>query len=504
MNNEEKNLPVSDGEEKIKEIKPEAAKKLSKNALIGIIAGGVALVVGIVVLLVVLLSGGKCDSHVDANADLKCDNCGQAMEANQNGDNTEGGNTEGGNTEGGNTEGGNEGNQGENNEDKGVEVSFVVKLDNGTSVSGVKFTLARGTKEFQLVSGDDGTVKYTLDAGTYIVDYDIETLPEYCWGETDKVVINKETSTITICLVDNRPDGSMNKPFYTAEDPMEITLAPGQEVFFNYRGSNETYIRVYHKDAVICYSGEETGAVDGIAEYLLVPDSVGRITVFSVKNASDSEITTTVEVIAPEGTMDNPHEMTGNRIETTIPAESEVYYRWTADKNGVLVVFTSTLDSNVSVTKVLESLVPISSSTNGSNYTYISVKAGDSITICVSALVSGEENARDNSNNEGSDEPLMIDIAVELVVADGNESNPVPVLKDYIDITFDGAESFVFRGEIGQTISIIDETDIAIVYNGVTYTPDGEGIITVTLTDSPVFTVSSSSDSLNGVRIDIN
>ena len=515
--NEEKKLPTSEtevkdstkNEEKVSVTNKDTPKKLSKGALIGIIVGGVVLVAA-VVILVVLLSGGKCDSHIDANFDFVCDNCGQPLENKENGNaegNPDGGNPDGGNPDGGNTGNGNTdgGNTGGDSENQGIEVTFKVLIDNTTTASGVKFTLKRGTNEYQLESGEDGTVKFTLGVGSYEVEFDYETLPEYCTFETEKIKVTADTVNIDINLVDNRPDGSQNKPFYTSEDPMEITLAPGQELFFNYRGSNETYIRVYHENAVICFNGEETAAVDGIAEYLLVPDSEDRITKFSVKNVSDSEITATVEVIAPEGTMDNPHEITGNIIEATIPAESEVYYRWTADKDGILVVFTSTLDSNVSVTKVLENLVPISSSTNGSNYTYISVKSGDSITICVSALAPTEEKANKNNGNEGSGDTKTVDITVDLVIVEGSEADPVPVLKDGIDLTFDGAESFVFRGEVGQTISISEETDIAIIYDGVTYTPDAEtGIISITLTDSPVFTVSSSSDTLNGIRIEIN
>ena len=86
----------------------------------------------------------------------------------------------------------------------------------------------------------------------------------------------------------------------------------------------------------------------------------------------------------------------------------------------------------------------------------------------------------------------------------GNELDPVPVLKQYIDITLDADESFVFLGEIGQTIIIEEETDISIIYNGETYTPDENGAISITLTESARFTVVNDSDMINGIRIIIN
>ena len=77
MNNEEKNIPTVEepAEEKIlsPEPAPEAKKKLSKGAIIGIAAGAAAVIVAVIILLVTLLGGEK--PHTHSYVDGKCE-CG--------------------------------------------------------------------------------------------------------------------------------------------------------------------------------------------------------------------------------------------------------------------------------------------------------------------------------------------------------------------------------------------------------------------------------------------
>ena len=65
--NEEKNLPTEVSTEENVEINTDPKKKLPLGALIGIIAGAVAVIA--IVVVIILLSGNKCPGHVDADDD---------------------------------------------------------------------------------------------------------------------------------------------------------------------------------------------------------------------------------------------------------------------------------------------------------------------------------------------------------------------------------------------------------------------------------------------------
>ena len=488
MNNNEEKIVSTETEESV-ETKPEG-KQLSKGALIGIICGAVA-VVGAIVLIILLAGGSKCKAHVDTNGDNACDNCGEYVPSSNDNQNPDEDQTIDDET-----------NTPNDDDQTGVseEITFQVKLDNGELLSGIAFKLYNNKKEYSLVSGDDGSVKSDVGTGTYYVEFDDETLPEYCWGDTEKVTISKDTTVVVLDVTDNRPDGSAKKPYYVSDEPIQITVGADQEIFFSYRGTTVKYVKVYHESAVVCYNGVEYPAEDGVTNLMLQPDSVaGSLTIFSIKNSSDTEFTATMEVVAPLGTSENPHEMIGNSLSLSLALESTVYYKWTADKSGVLVVNTSTLQSEISVTKILENDVPISSSTYGDYSAYLVVKAGDVITVSISAIT----NTTEESPAMLVDEAALIEINIDFVVCAGTDTDPVPVLKDHFDISFGAGDQIVFLGEAGKIVVIESEPDVYVIYGGQSILPDANGNISLTLTDSGWFTVVNTLDGINGVSIEI-
>lgn len=418
-----------------------------------------------------LVACASCE-HVDADDDYLCDKCGEHYD---DGDNDVG------------------------PEITDVEVAFSVRLDNGEALSGVNITFASKTDSYNVVSGADGSIKLSLKPGNYSIDYDYDTLPEYCTPETFGVKITEETTSVSLVVVDNQPDGSKEKPFYISESITEITIEPGQEIFFNYRGTTEKYVRVYHAAAVVYY-GEEVGvAVDGVTNLLLQPADVGRISTFSVKNTSDTAFTTNMELVAPLGTIENPIVLEENNATVTVQPEQVIYYSWTADKSGMLVLASPTERNNVSLTKVLDNDVLIISMTDGSAAAYLPVSAGDVVTISVSSIAPTSEQVQQNPGIGN----MPLDVELALNVYAGTEEDPVPVLKDYIDLSVGAGESIVFSALAGQSLVIYDESAITVTHGDQTYTNDNGSVIEVTLT-SNIFTITNGADHLNGIDIQIN
>lgn len=324
----------------------------------------------------------KCKAHVDADDDHLCDNCGAEYD---DGD--------------------------EAPDITTVSVTISVKLDNGDALADVKFTLTRGEKSIELTSGQDGTVKIDLEGGIYQIDYDYESLPEYCSPDTFGFRVEEGTSAVDLTIVDNKPDGSAAKPFFISENETEITLAPDQELYFMLRVSTVRYINVYNAAAVIVFDGDSYAAKDGVASLVIEPDEnqMGVAnSVFSVKNTSGTEFTALLEVTAPSGSMENPIELTENSATVTVNCDTVVYYTWVATADGMLTLTTDNPRNSIYLRRVLENDVPVDQYTNGELSATIEVAEGDVITIGVSAIEAGKDD-----ENKDYDIEISFELSIE-------------------------------------------------------------------------------------------
>lgn len=466
MNNEEKNLVENEIPKENTDING-TGRKLSKGALIGIVSGAAAVVIVAVILIIALAGGKKCKAHVDANDDYMCDNCGDDFDDGP----------------------------------RSVQIKFNVKLDNGSAVSGVRFTVARGGNSYTLTSGADGSVTQSLPLGAYSIEYDYESLPTHCSPDSFGFKVEDGTTEVAITIVDNTPDGSARKPFFISENETEITLLPGQEFYFNYRGSSEKHVYVYNSGAVISYNGESFEAVDGIASTILKPEAVaGKVTIFSVKNNTDAEFTATMELVAPVGSMENPIILTEKSGTASVTSEQIVHYRWTSDKDGVLVLTSSNVRNSISLTKIIENDISIITYTEGSAAAYISVSVGDVITLAVSALQPTSDELKADPTLATT--PTPVDFAFSIYA--GTDEEPVPMLKSQLDVSLAANSSVVFslEGGVGKFISIPDEENVTIKHDGILYTPNDDSEVNVLLY-STVFTVNNNYEYHNNIIIKI-
>ena len=302
----------------------------------------------VAVLLCSLASCGGCKAHVDADDDLACDNCGEVY-------------------------------------DDGITVTFTVTFEDGKPLSG-KTLILDDQHHYELTLDENGQVTFNVFVGIYEASVDGYLL------NVDLIKVKKDTTEVSITAMDNIPDGSREKPFYITESQIELTLAPGEEIFYNYRGTTIKYASVKSEGVVINYNGESFEAVDGevmatIQPGTLNPDApeAGRTTIFSVKNVSSEAISVVLYFEAPEGSSENPFVLEENELTVTVNSEIEYYYVFTADKNGTLVLTVPFENNDVTLTKVVEGNVPIVVKTSGATEAQIEVKAGDRITIKVSA-----------------------------------------------------------------------------------------------------------------------
>ena len=379
MNNEEKIL--SENEAPAENTNSE--KKLSKGALIGIICGAVALVAVVVVLLVILLGGNKTPecTHADKDDDYLCDLCGEHFD------------------------------DGDEAPEKPAvttkDVTFVLKLDDGTVLPGVKFAIVRGETRIDLVSDANGKATATLEQLAYSIEYDSDTLPEYCMADTFGIKVDESTSEITLSVIDNKPNGTMAKPFPVLESEISVTIGAEQELIYVYRGSSMKILSLDNADVVVAYGDEERNATADNPIYV-VPSDIGKATYFTLKNPTNAEISCTLHFDAPLGSSENPIEVDESGATVRVNNETFRYYSYTVTKDGVITLTCENERNNITLTRILENDVPEVVQTNGLSSISMEVVAGDVITIGVSAL---EPN--DSHENKDYDIDISFTISVE-------------------------------------------------------------------------------------------
>ena len=459
MNNEEKQLPETPI---VEENNTPEKKKLPTGALIGIICGAVALVVAAILLVVLLLPGADdgCQ-HIDKDDDYLCDNCGEHFD---------------------------DGDEPIDPLVTNATVNFIVKLEDGTPLEGVKFSLLRGEQILSLVTGNDGSVKQLLDYGAYSIEVDYETLPEYCYADVLGIKVQDGTGDFVITVIDNKPDGSVDKPLPILENDTEISLEPGDELYFTYRGATIKYLTINSDKLEVSYKDETYSAEDGVISVTISPESIGEMTIFSVKNISDSSVSTTMKVYAPEGSDENPIELTENSATVSVTGEETKYYTYIADKDGVLILTTPTTNSNISVTRFMvkeidgETIeIPTVSQQEGAGSLYVFVKAGEKVKIAVAT-----------ANSSGEENDYVIDFSVNVHAA--TDVEPLVISSCEIYLSIDAYASVVFSASESVSITISADEGLVVSQNGTVLTPTQNGKYTINLTSSDVISVENNLD----------
>jgi hypothetical protein len=195
-----------------------------------------------------------------------------------------------------------------------------------------------------------------------------------------------------------------------------------------------------------------------------------------------------VAAIEPaKGTMENPIVLLESETLMTLSAGEVLYYLWTVDKSGVLLVTSECEYNNISMTNT--NTYAVSAMTAGSAGEYITVNAGDEILICVAS----------------TREDIGPTVDMKLSCFTATEADPVPVVKSTLDLSFAAGASLTFTAETGKTLSITDD-GVSVTVGDTVLTPDGSGKITLRLAgdgEMTVFTVTNTKDSANGITVNV-
>ena len=396
------------------------------------------LISSLVVALAVSFSSCKKDEpceHVDKDDDFVCDKCGEDF-------------------------------------DDGIEkesCSFTVVDSDGNKLSGAKFTLARGSVKETFTSGANGTVSAELLAGKYSVEFDYDTIPSGFLPSVFAIEVKEDATSFELLIMNNNPNGTEERPFVLSENETSGSIPANGEVFYALHGGNGKKLVIENENVTVVYNGETYRPENGIVEVPFSSD-IGEMNRFSVKNGTASDIELVVQLVSPLGSFDNPIVISENSVTANVPAGGGICYKWIAPSDGVLLITSDNTKNNINLTNSTTNVV--SSQTDGSAGEYMAVSAGDEVIISVSAKTSKNDSAK------------FTEIQFNVALYAGTSANPIPVIKDIIDVSLGANTSFTFAWDGIGDVELKDD-DATLV--------KGDGY----------FTVTNSLDTINGVVIEI-
>lgn len=403
--------------------------------------------------------GNKCDGHVDKNDDGKCDKCEEPYE---DGD--------------------------EESDIVKEQCSFTVIDSDGNKLSGAKFTLTLGSVTEALTSGTDGKATVELFPGEYAVEFDYDSIPSGFLPSVSTVEISSENKSFELLLVNNNPNGTADRPYFITEDETPLELSVNAEIYYVLRGGAGKTLVIENDDVSVTYNGTAYTPEDGVVS-IPIEAQIGSMNSFSVKNTATTSNSVVIKLVSPLGAMDNPIVMTENTVVAKAPVDGSVCYKWTATSAGVLVVTSANERNNI--TLINSTTNAVSTQTDGSVGEYMIVAAGDEVIISVSAKA------------KSGDDSAIVDVEFSVACYAGTESDPIPVIKDYVDLSLNAGASLVFSVSDAEKITVEDEA-ATVSYNGTDYTPDSYGIISVALEGGEnVFTLTNTSEAKNGITVEI-
>ena len=380
----------------------------------------------------------SCTAHTDANEDGKCDTCSAEVELDVCDDHID--------TDGDNL-----------CEICGavcvdpIAVTITLKDENGGAMKDISLTLVFDGEEVLNTTTDaEGCVKAELLPGKYTVWFEGLADGWYVEGNMSEVEFSSDVLSHDFTAIDNNPDGSEEKPYYVGDEIVELSMAPGETYHCFARGTSTRYLIVESSAAKVVYEGNEYLPENGVIRVLVKgAEDTNSTMPFTVTNTGSASCDITVRFESLPGTQDNPYKAElGQTLAANVPAEGAIYYSFTAQSSGYLVLMSTTPNNNIMMYNTTTYMV--TSYTDGGTCLYLPVNVGDSVSITVSSKGTAEVNT----------------VEFSLHLHGDTENEPLPVYGSAsIRIAGSASLSLIWMGE-EKTVSIDVSAGLTVTVNG--------------------------------------
>ena len=379
-----------------------------------------------------------CTKHFDLDGDYECDGCGALLDP----------------------------------EDDTSTVTVTLVGAGDAVYAGATVVAISDNGEFAAVTNASGVATLELAYGSYTFVVS-EGLPENHYADLYTDVIENETESITLTVIDNTPDGSAEKPFHVIESGESFNVGAGGKLYMTMRVANVT-VTVKGEGLKLTVTSDNTEYVSEGGEITLKisdhADLENTFAAFSFTVEASASTSFTVEYVYPLGSYENPIDAALGSTDAAIPLESTVYYKLVAEADGILRV--STADA---LGKIM--LYNLTSYANevleGAGYVYVTVAAGDEISIGVESL------AKEEINN--------VSFVLEYFAC--TETGPFPAGEGEVRLNLDGGESAYIKATATLSLTV-EGTGVTVMKNGTAVETDGA----IEVSENDVITVTAGAD----------
>ena len=346
-------------------------------------------------------------------------------------------------------------------DDANKEISYVitVKDQEGTVVSNAKITIVDGNDNqiATLTTDENGQANITLANGTYYAN--VTDLPEYHLCED---MIAMDTSDFLIEVINNTPNGTPSRP-YPVDEETEIKLDANATVYYIIYGGDRNFLIENANDLIVTYGSDEPREADEenkISFKMPPTDASSRAVIVKFENKASEEKTYTLSIFSDKGAFDNPFDVVlGQSEKVTVATEQIVYFKYIAEKDGMVVVYSESVANSIYFYNTTK--MTVSSNTMGSKCEYIYANKGDEVMVYVSS------NGENNYNK------------VEFTVNqyEGTEEDPIPLYKNESSFMLQANQSLSFQVKLEGTFDVTVEGFNIKVSATEEILPDEDGVI---------------------------
>ncbi|MBQ9729273.1 MAG: hypothetical protein IJV80_00485 [Clostridia bacterium] len=279
-----------------------------------------------------------------------------------------------------------------------VNYSITFKDQDGLSVSPISLSLYQNEelKSTATISAQ-GVSSGEVYEGSYVVEVE---LPEgyLQTSNTITVTFTAADATEEISVLNNTPNGTAARPFgFIVSDTYEMeTTIPANGTYYYARSAVNAKLVIESDSVQVHYNATVYSPREGVVEVPLVADEddvKGQI-VFTVTNLTNAEVTVVLKLVYPEGTYENPMELSLEEENTaTVVGYSIVNFGWTASSTGTLSLVSESANNYLKVYNKTTGRVEGYVHTSASAPLEIAVNEGDEISVEITVQGTVAENA---------------------------------------------------------------------------------------------------------------
>ena len=327
------------------------------------------------------------------------------------------------------------------------------------------------TLTLEAVTPEDAAVTITLTNGE-TVHVSAEGLAAIRAEKGDEITILVETDAeaqVTISGVYTLDKGTAGNPYDVTLEVIPgsfdtVDIPTGDLVYYQVHGAAGLVLTVETADAYIVYNGVTYEPVDGVITLTLGEEDP---VVLAFGNAGETAVLT-VQAAYPLGVQQNPEIIEEPQDQTVAVTGGSYYLEWTATDEGILTISASAEGTFDVAATLGETTVLLSECEEGT--IFLDVALDDVVTILVSAEADTE-----------------VALAMNFTITPGTVNNPytayveeLPGSAETVEIPAGACVYYNVYYVSGTDMTVTGENGY-IIYNGVTYYPDAEGNICLTV-----------------------